>query len=60
MRSGQNITVSAKNLWHLLKEKIPRASNIKFIMEMKRDGHPRFLHIDMYRRPDGALGYKVY
>jgi hypothetical protein len=35
-------------------------SNIKFTMEMKRDGHPRFLDIDMYGRPDGALGYKVY
>jgi len=34
--------------------------NIKFTMEMKRDGHLPFLYIDMYGRQGGALGYKVY
>ena len=34
--------------------------NIKFAMEMKRDGYLPFLDIDMYGRKDGALGYKVY
>ena len=34
--------------------------NIKFTMEMKRDGHLLFLYIDMYGRQGGALGYKVY
>ena len=34
--------------------------NTKFTMEMKRDGHLPFLDIDIYRRPEGALGYKVY
>jgi hypothetical protein len=32
--------------------------NTKFIMEMKRDGHLPFLDIDMYGRPDGALGLR--
>jgi hypothetical protein len=29
-------------------------------METERDGHLPFLDIDIYRRPDGSLGLKVY
>jgi hypothetical protein len=34
--------------------------NIQFTMEMERDGHLPFLDIDIYRRPDGSLGHRVY
>jgi hypothetical protein len=34
--------------------------NIQFTMETGRDGHLPFLDIDIYRRPDGSLGHKVY
>jgi hypothetical protein len=34
--------------------------NIQFTMEMERNGHLPFLDIDMYRKPDGSLGHKVY
>jgi hypothetical protein len=29
-------------------------------MEMEKDHFPSFLDIDIYRRPDGSLGHKVY
>ena len=29
-------------------------------METEKDGHLPFLDIDIYRRPDGSLGHKVY
>jgi hypothetical protein len=34
--------------------------NIQCTMESERDGHLPFLDIDIYRRPDGALGHKVF
>jgi len=34
--------------------------NIQFTMEMEKDHFPSFLDIDIYRRPDGSLGHKVY
>jgi hypothetical protein len=34
--------------------------NIKFTMETEKDGHLPFLDIDIYREPDGSLGYRVY
>jgi hypothetical protein len=34
--------------------------NIKFTMETERDGHLPFLDIDIYRKPDGSLGRRVY
>jgi hypothetical protein len=34
--------------------------NIQFTMETEKDGHIPFLDIDIYRRPDGSLGHKVY
>jgi hypothetical protein len=34
--------------------------NIQFTMYSKRDDHLPFLHKDIYRRPDGSLGHKVY
>jgi hypothetical protein len=34
--------------------------NILCTMEMEKDHFPSFLHIDIYRRPDGSLGHKVY
>jgi hypothetical protein len=29
-------------------------------METESEGHLPFLHLDIYRRPDGSLGHKVY
>jgi hypothetical protein len=34
--------------------------NIQFVMEMERDSHLPFLAVDIYRRPGGSLGHKVY
>jgi hypothetical protein len=34
--------------------------NIQFTMEMERDTHIPFLDTDIYGRPDGYLGHKVY
>jgi hypothetical protein len=34
--------------------------NIQFTMEMERETHLSFLDIDMYSRPNGSLGHKVY
>jgi hypothetical protein len=34
--------------------------NIQFTVETEKDGHLPFLDIDIYRRPDGSLGHKVY
>jgi hypothetical protein len=34
-------------------------NKIQFTME-KEDGHLPFLDIDIYRKPDGSLGHKVY
>jgi hypothetical protein len=34
--------------------------NMLFTMEMEKDDFSSFLHIDIYRRPDGSLGHKVY
>jgi hypothetical protein len=34
--------------------------NIQFTMEMEKDGHLPFLDIDVYKRPEGSLGHKVY
>ena len=34
--------------------------NIQFTMETKRDEHWPSLHTDIYRRPDGSMGNKVY
>jgi hypothetical protein len=34
--------------------------SIQFTMETERDGHLPFLDIDIYRKPDGSLGHKVY
>jgi hypothetical protein len=34
--------------------------NIKFTMETERDGHLPFLDIDIYRKPDGLLGHRIY
>jgi hypothetical protein len=34
--------------------------NIKFTVEMKRDSHPLFLNIYIYRRPDGCLSHKAH
>jgi hypothetical protein len=33
---------------------------IKFTMETESEGHVPFLDIDIYRRPDGSLGHRVY
>jgi hypothetical protein len=32
----------------------------QFIMETKSEGHLPYLDLDIYRRPDGSLGYKLY
>jgi hypothetical protein len=34
--------------------------NIQFPMETERDGHLHFTDNDVYRKPDGSLGHKVY
>jgi hypothetical protein len=34
--------------------------SIHFIMETESEGHFPFLHLDIYRRPGGSLGHKVY
>jgi hypothetical protein len=34
--------------------------NIKFTMETEKDGHLPFLDIDIYCKPDGSLGHRVY
>jgi hypothetical protein len=34
--------------------------NIKFTMETEKDGHLPFLDNDIYRKPDGSLGHRVY
>jgi len=34
--------------------------NIQFTMDSARDGHRTFLEIDIYKRPHGSLGRKVY
>jgi hypothetical protein len=34
--------------------------SIQFTMETEIDGHLPFLDIDIYRRPDGSLGHKVF
>jgi hypothetical protein len=34
--------------------------NIQFTMEKERDSHFPFLDIDIYHKPDGSLGHKVY
>jgi hypothetical protein len=34
--------------------------SIQFTMEMERDSHLPFLDIEIYRRPDGSLGHRVY
>jgi hypothetical protein len=34
--------------------------NIQFTMKTERDGHLPFLDINMYHKPDGSLGRKVY
>jgi hypothetical protein len=34
--------------------------NIKFTIDMEKDGHVPFLDIDTYRRSDSSLGDKVY
>jgi hypothetical protein len=33
---------------------------IQFTVETKREGNLRFLDIDIYRRPNGSLGHRVY
>jgi hypothetical protein len=33
--------------------------NIKFTMEMEREGHLPFLDIDIYHKPDGLLGHSL-
>jgi hypothetical protein len=33
---------------------------IHFTMETERDGHLPFLDTNIYRKPDGSLGHKVY
>ena len=33
---------------------------IQFTIETEKDGHLPFLDIDIYRKPDGTLGHKVY
>ncbi|PNF15534.1 hypothetical protein B7P43_G16534 [Cryptotermes secundus] len=33
---------------------------IQFTMETETEGHLPFLDIDIYRRPDGSLGHRVY
>jgi hypothetical protein len=33
---------------------------IQFTMETESEGHLPFLDIDIYRRPDGSLGHRVY
>jgi hypothetical protein len=34
--------------------------NIQFTMEKEKDAHLPYLDIDIYKRPDGSLGHKVY
>lgn len=34
--------------------------NLQFTIEMEKEHFPSFLDIDIYRRPDGFLGHKVY
>jgi hypothetical protein len=34
--------------------------NFQFTVETEKYGHLPFLDIDIYRRPDGSLGHKVY
>jgi hypothetical protein len=34
--------------------------NIQFTMETEKDGNLPFLDIDIYHRPDGSLGHRVY
>jgi hypothetical protein len=34
--------------------------SIQFTMETESEGHLPFLDLDIYRRPDGSLGHKVY
>jgi hypothetical protein len=34
--------------------------NIKFTMETEKDGQLPFLDMDIYRKPDGSLGHRVY
>jgi hypothetical protein len=35
-------------------------NKIQFTMEMEEGKHLRFIDIDVYRRPDGTLGHRVY
>ena len=35
-------------------------SNIQFPIETEKDGHLVFLDMDIYNKPDGSLGHKVY
>jgi hypothetical protein len=34
--------------------------NVQFTMETRRDKYCPSLHSNIYRRPDGSLGHKVY
>jgi hypothetical protein len=34
--------------------------NIQFVTEKEEDGHLQFLDIDIYRKPNGSLGHRVY
>jgi hypothetical protein len=34
--------------------------NLQFTMEIERDVHLPFRDINIYRRPDGSMGHKVY
>ena len=38
----------------------PSRTDCLFTMEKEEDGHLPFLDINIYRKPDGSLGHKVY
>jgi hypothetical protein len=43
-----------------LKGFLDHLNSIHITMETKSEGHLPFLDIDIYRRPEGSLGHKVY
>jgi hypothetical protein len=49
----------ASGLYYIL-DYLNGLHNIKFTMEIEKEGHLPFLDIDVYRKTNGSLGHKVY
>jgi hypothetical protein len=43
-----------------LSEFLDHLNSVQFIMETERNVHLTFFDIDIYRKPDGSLGHRVY